>query len=88
MKEFLTSEKTFAIMKTFYVGGDDVEAELAKTCLTYLNFDDFITSILSSRSDLDRMLHQYRFLAHAAQSGRNMQASGALVSKWLPIRAT
>ena len=53
VKEFLTSEKTFAIMNTFYVGGDDdVEAELAKTCLTYLNFEDFSMgySILTVRS--------------------------------------
>ncbi|KAK3175846.1 hypothetical protein OEA41_007168 [Lepraria neglecta] len=41
VKEFLTSEKTFAIKKTFYVGGDDGKVELAKTRLTYLNFEDF-----------------------------------------------
>ena len=52
VKEFPTSEKTFAIMKTFYVGGDDVETELAKACLTYLNFEDFSMgySILTVRS--------------------------------------
>ena len=68
VKEFLISKKTFAILKTLYAGGDNVEAELAKTCLTYLNFEDFSMGILSSRSDLDRMLHQYKFLAYAAQS--------------------
>ena len=75
VKEFLTSEKTSATMNIFYVGDDDVEAELAKTCLTYLSFQDFNTGTLSSRSDLDNTLDRFKFLGYAAQSwahhGRN-----------------
>ena len=68
VKEFLMSDFTSINMAQFYVGGDNVEAVLAKTCLVYLNYSDFITGAVSEQAKLQELLEEYKFLEYAAQS--------------------
>lgn len=41
VKEFLVSSRVLEILPRFYMGGVEVEALLAKTCPSYLYFEDF-----------------------------------------------
>ncbi|KAL8965214.1 MAG: hypothetical protein Q9183_003966, partial [Haloplaca sp. 2 TL-2023] len=60
VKEFLVSDTIRDSLPSFYVGNEDVEVELAQTCLTYLCYSDFIAG--SVTDDLDK----YKFLDYAA----------------------
>ncbi|KAL8919042.1 MAG: hypothetical protein Q9208_007008 [Pyrenodesmia sp. 3 TL-2023] len=66
VKGFLTSNITQKELKTFYVGTEEVEAELAHTCLTYLCYNDFIAGSLTDEDALLEILHKYKFLHYAA----------------------
>ncbi|KAL9051027.1 MAG: hypothetical protein Q9206_004856 [Seirophora lacunosa] len=66
VKEFLTSDTTRQDLATFYVGNDEVEAELAQTCLTYLCYNDFIAGSLADEDALTDVLDRYKFLKYAA----------------------
>ena len=66
VKEFLTSDRTFATLPTFHVGDMEVESELAATCLTYMCFDDFTNGTVSTRPELDALLVKFKFLEYAA----------------------
>ncbi|KAL9010697.1 MAG: hypothetical protein Q9173_004396 [Seirophora scorigena] len=66
VKEFLTSDTTRQHLETFYVGDDEVEAELAQTCLTYLCYNDFIAGSLADGDALTDVLDRYKFLKYAA----------------------
>ncbi|KAL8965830.1 MAG: hypothetical protein Q9197_006303, partial [Variospora fuerteventurae] len=66
VKEFLTSDATQKDRETFYVGNDEVEAELAQTCLTYLCYNDFIAGSLADEDALTDVLDRYKFLHYAA----------------------
>lgn len=68
VKEFLMSDFTRANMTQFYVGGDEVEAVLAKACLVYLNYSDFITGAVPGESKFRELLEEYKFLSYAAHS--------------------
>ncbi|KAL8632574.1 hypothetical protein Q9189_001726 [Teloschistes chrysophthalmus] len=68
VKEFLVSESTKKDLETFYVGGEDVEVELAQTCLTYLCYSDFIAGSVADEDALTDLLDQYKFLDYAASS--------------------
>ena len=68
VKEFLMSDFASINMAQFYVGGDNVEAVLAKTCLVYLNYGDFITGAVSEEAKFRELLEEYKFLEYAAQS--------------------
>lgn len=68
VKEFLMSDTIRVSMRHFYVGGDEVEGDLAKTCLTYLNYNDFIAGAVSSEEKFRELLAEYKFLEYAAQS--------------------
>ena len=68
VKEFLLSDFTRANMAQFYVGDDEVEAVLAKTCLVYLNYSDFITGAVQEEAQFRELLEEYKFLDYAAQS--------------------
>ena len=68
VKEFLMSDETRNSMAQFYVSDDQVESDLAKTCLTYLNFGDFVRGVTSDEDNFHQMLEQYKFLEYAAQS--------------------
>ncbi|KAL8993605.1 MAG: hypothetical protein Q9169_006219 [Polycauliona sp. 2 TL-2023] len=66
VKEFLVSETTRNEMKAFYVGGEEVEIELAQTCLTYLCYDDFIAGSITDEEALEETLSKYKFLEYAS----------------------
>ncbi|KAI4248968.1 MAG: hypothetical protein LQ352_005786 [Teloschistes flavicans] len=68
VKEFLVSESTKKDLETFYVGGEDVEVELAQTCLTYLCYSDFIAGSVADEDALTDLLDQYKFLDYAASA--------------------
>ena len=68
VKEFLVSETARETLSTFYVGKEGVEAELAKTCLTYLCYNDFIGGAVPEEDDLLQMLDKYKFLDYAASA--------------------
>lgn len=68
VKEFLISDTIRDNMGHFYVGGDEVEAELARTCLIYLNYNDFIAGAKPSEEGLRDLLGEYKFLEYASQS--------------------
>ncbi|KAL8732257.1 MAG: hypothetical protein Q9166_002829 [cf. Caloplaca sp. 2 TL-2023] len=69
VKEFLVSETTRDELKGFYVGGEEVEIELAQTCLTYLCYTDFIAGAVADDDDaLEVMMDKYKFLDYAATS--------------------
>ncbi|KAL8721231.1 MAG: hypothetical protein Q9225_002043 [Loekoesia sp. 1 TL-2023] len=91
VKEFLTSESTQKDLKTFYVGNEEVEAELAQTCLTYLCYNDFIVGSISDEDAFPEVLNKYKFLeyaatawgAHAHLSGEKEEELLDLASKFL-----
>lgn len=66
VKEFLTSDATKKDLETFYVGNEDVECELAQTCLTYLCYDDFVGGSVADEDALSGLLDKYKFLSYAA----------------------
>ena len=66
VKEFLVSEATRNDLKAFYVGGEEVETELAQTCLTYLCYNDFIAGSIADEEVLEEMMSKYRFLEYAS----------------------
>lgn len=68
VKEFLLSDTARNKMPSFYVGGDEVEAALAKTCLTYLNYSDFVSGAISDEDRYRDLIGEYRFLGYTAQS--------------------
>lgn len=68
VKEFLVSEYIKDAMPQFWIGCDDVHAELASICLTYLNYDDFSGSDERSGEVLLQELHEYKFLPYAVQA--------------------
>ena len=67
VKEFLTSDSTRRDLETFFVGDEEVELELAKTCLTYLCYTDFIAGSVYEDA-LEELLDKYKFLGYAATS--------------------
>ena len=67
VKEFLMSETLRSTMEHFYVGGRNTEEDLAKTCLTYLNYNDFIGGALSDVTQFNELLDEYKFLGYASQ---------------------
>lgn len=68
VKEFLTSPRIKATLDVFYVGDEDVHAELAEVCLTYLNYRDFDKRIDSCSDDMQELIDQYTFIEYAAKS--------------------
>ncbi|KAL8856574.1 MAG: hypothetical protein Q9178_006803 [Gyalolechia marmorata] len=66
VKEFLVSEATRNDLKAFYVGGEEVETELAQTCLTYLCYNDFIAGSIADEEVLEESMSKYRFLEYAS----------------------
>ena len=66
VKEFLVSETIHNDLPFFYVGNEEVEVELAQTCLTYLCYSDFVAGSVTD-DDLDsEYLDKYNFLEYAA----------------------
>ena len=67
VKEFLVSEDLSKKKPEFWIGKEEVESELARSCLTYLSFQDFGT-VASDVEALTERLEKYCFLSYAAQS--------------------
>jgi hypothetical protein len=73
VKEFLVSDRVRESLPRFWVGNEDVEAEIATTCLTYLCYDDFSDGVcalneLPDQSPVAQKMEEYKFLQYAAQS--------------------
>ncbi|KAL8898163.1 MAG: hypothetical protein Q9207_006845 [Kuettlingeria erythrocarpa] len=68
VKGFLTSDTARKELETIYIGGEEVEVELAQTCLTYLCYNDFIAGSLANEDALSEMLEKYKFLDYAAMA--------------------
>ncbi|KAL8801160.1 MAG: hypothetical protein Q9182_004665 [Xanthomendoza sp. 2 TL-2023] len=66
VKEFLVSKTTHDDLRTFYVGGEEVELELAQTCLTYLCYNDFVGGSVADEEALEESMAKYKFLDYAA----------------------
>ncbi|KAL8853671.1 MAG: hypothetical protein Q9221_001482 [Calogaya cf. arnoldii] len=66
VKEFLVSEITRNDLKAFYVGGEEVELELAQTCLTYLCYNDFVAGSITDEEAFEETISKYRFLEYAS----------------------
>ncbi|KAL9627542.1 MAG: hypothetical protein Q9204_006493, partial [Flavoplaca sp. TL-2023a] len=69
-KEFLVSETTRIELKIIYVGSEEVEIELAQTCLTYLCYSDFIAGSISDKEALEKTMSKYHLLDYAATAWR------------------
>ncbi|KAI4109132.1 MAG: hypothetical protein LQ339_001938, partial [Xanthoria mediterranea] len=66
VKEFLVSETTRNDLSAFYVGVEEVEFELARTCLTYLCYNDFIAGSIADEKALEETMSKYHFLEYAS----------------------
>lgn len=60
VKEFLVSETTRNDLSAFYIGVEEVEIELAQTCLTYLCYNDFIAGSITDEEALEETMSKYR----------------------------
>ena len=67
VKEFLTSPRIKETLSIYYVGEEDVHAELAEVCLTYLNYRDFDRHKVSSE-DVRELIDEFNFLEYASKS--------------------
>ncbi|KAJ0418603.1 ankyrin repeat-containing domain protein [Aspergillus carlsbadensis] len=77
VKEFLVSDHIKELMPTFFVGCDEVHAELATVCLTYLCYDDFSGIPDEGGEGLLQSFGEYKFLKYAVQSwGAHAHLSG------------
>lgn len=68
VKEFLVSGYIKDAMPQFWIGCNDVHAELASICLTYLTYDDFSGSDETSGEALLQNFQEYKFLPYAVQA--------------------
>lgn len=86
IKEFLTSESARTNLKTFYVGKEDVEAELAQTCLTYLCYSDFTAGVVAEKDTLLDTLDKYKFLEYASKNwGMHTQNASGMEANLVDI---
>ncbi|KAL8949575.1 MAG: hypothetical protein Q9222_004323 [Ikaeria aurantiellina] len=90
VKEFLVSDVTKKDLATFYVGDEEVEAELAQTCLTYLCYNDFVAGSVSDEDAFMAIFEKYRFLEYAAaawgiHAHRSKEKEGDLVETTLKL---
>jgi hypothetical protein len=72
VKEFLVSTRVRDSLPTFWVANEEVESELATTCLTYLCYDDFSDGVCAlndvpNQTAVAEKLEEYKFLQYAAQ---------------------
>ncbi|KAF4626816.1 hypothetical protein G7Y89_g11339 [Cudoniella acicularis] len=68
VKEFLVSNRIKNILSAYYVGDEEVHAELAQVCLTYLGYRDFDRPPFASTGDLTDFLVEFNFLEYASKS--------------------
>lgn len=68
VKEFLTSSRIKEKLSLFYIGEEEVHAELSEVCITYLNYRDFDRSPLASTEEMKSFLEEFNFLEYASKS--------------------
>jgi ankyrin repeat protein len=68
VKEFLTSPTIKDALGIYYVGEEEVHAELAEMCLTYLNYRDFDKQKISSLEEVSDLVEKFSFLEYASKS--------------------
>jgi hypothetical protein len=68
VKEFLTSPTIKDTLGIYYVGEEEVHAELAEVCLTYLNYRDFDKQKISSLEEVSDLVEKFSFLEYASKS--------------------
>ncbi|KAH7418982.1 ankyrin repeat-containing domain protein [Cadophora sp. MPI-SDFR-AT-0126] len=68
VKEFLTSPRIKDTLSVYYVAQEEVHAELAAVCLTYLNYRDFDRRPVASVEEVVPLLDDFSFLEYAAKS--------------------
>ena len=66
-KEFLVSEDLKKRMPEFWVGGNEVDSELATVCLKYLCYDDFAGGAFDNNDAILAKLDEYKALKYASQ---------------------
>jgi ankyrin repeat protein len=64
----LTSPTIKDTLGIYYVGGEEVHAELAEVCLTYLNYRDFDKQKISSLEEVSDLVEKFSFLEYASKS--------------------
>lgn len=68
VKEFLVSTRIKETLSVYYVGEEEVHAELAQVCLTYLGYRDFDRSPFTITEDITAFLAEFNFLEYASKS--------------------
>ena len=68
VKEFLTSLRIKETLSVYYVGEEEIHAELAEVCLTYLNYRDFDRRKVSSTEGMCKLIEEFNFLEYASKS--------------------
>lgn len=68
VKEFLVSEDMMKHKPLFWIGHNEVEAQLASVCLTYLCYDDFAETKLPEVEHLEERLAEFKLYRYAAQA--------------------
>jgi hypothetical protein len=68
VKEFLISDDMMQQKSRCLVGLHDVEAHLAKVCLTYLCYDDFMDRKMPEVQELEDRLAEYKLYRYAAEA--------------------
>ncbi|KAK0124204.1 hypothetical protein ONS95_009184 [Cadophora gregata] len=68
VKEFLISPRIKDILGVYYIAQEQVHAELAAVCLTYLNYRDFDRRPAVSVEEVVPLLQDFSFLEYAAKS--------------------
>ena len=66
VQEFLLSDEAKKNIKTFYLGDRNIDAELAKVCLTYLNYNDFLGGGIEDEAQFSELLDKYKFYEYAS----------------------
>jgi hypothetical protein len=67
-KEFLISDDLKGRMPDFWVGGYEVETELATVCLKYLCFKDFEDGALANNDEVAAKLAKYKALEYVSRA--------------------
>ncbi|KAL2075283.1 hypothetical protein VTL71DRAFT_226 [Oculimacula yallundae] len=67
VKEFLTSARIKDNLSAYYIAQEEVHAELAQVCLTYLNYRDFDRRPVASVDEVVPLLDDFCFLEYAAK---------------------
>jgi ankyrin repeat protein len=68
VKEFLISDDMMKQKPRFWVGHHEVEAQLARVCLTFLCYDDFMDTKMPVVQELEERLAEYKLYRYATEA--------------------